>query len=581
MNDEPEKKSLYDANDSANQSINGKTFEHSDDQTFQPDDNELEQGFDPINGTTEMPDSEVEPPTVNESSEEANVDSMPPEPATFTDTLDEPRDEADGSSTAEGSNDSVTPPEIIEDSKTDSERMPFHADSIHESIHAQDNAQVMTPEDGDMPQMETLDAPLFSNDTPSPTDEVLTTADESDAEPDTQTDRSFSDTAASSSAFIGGAAAPIKSGWWNKKRTTLVIVVVIFIALLAGGAAYAYKAVYQSPDKVLSDAVMNLVSAKTMTYSGTLTSGDAETKINVSFNGGVDGTTADANIDATLKSGSTTIEMPVSFVGQRDTFYFKLSNLKKLETLFLPFLTAGGANSSDQKQIDKLISSIDGQWYKVMPSDLNESGSSKQTNTCVSNVIDKIRTDKTTQNEIKSVYKKYPLFTVEKTLGSKDGSLGYQLDAATTQQANEFMQGLKDTSVYSALVKCDSSLKSLFNADTATPTAADTSKTTVDVWVSRWSHQITNVTMNDVSSHTNLTFVPKVGDGTSITIPSNAKSITDLKKQFMSFEQSMEAEQSAGATAEANRLQSLNDANVKAAQQNGGTTTSNVEAIVQ
>lgn len=53
------------------------------------------------------------------------------------------------------------------------------------------------------------------------------------------------------------------------KRTLIVAIAAIIVALVTSAGAYAFFW-YQSPDKIVMDAVMNAASASSATYSGTI-----------------------------------------------------------------------------------------------------------------------------------------------------------------------------------------------------------------------------------------------------------------------------------------------------------------------
>lgn len=581
MNENPDQTNTENPEFGVN-SENDATLEHSS-QTFQPVTDSLETDVDFTRASAEMPDIEVEPPTMGDHDAETDVASAKPE--TFSDEmLDEPRDEVDLSSFGTSGAETQSNGSNTESLTTDG-RVPFHANEIHETVQPSFGA---APEP--MPELKSESDPETIAETSMPGFVSESSASEQEAnalytEPPTEAPVSsfnFSEDPTTFAPLTPLAEEPVKKrGVWNKKRTVLSAGLAVILVLIIGGGALAYKGWYQAPSKVLSDATMNFMRAKSMTYSGTMGMGESGSQVNISFNGGMSGDVVNSHIDAAIKSGTTNIEVPVDIVAQNSTVYFKLSNLKKLESQLLsPYIALMGGSS--QAQVDSLVKSIDGTWYKVTPSDLNETAQDKQKNTCINNVIDKIRTDRGTQTEIMDVYKNHPLFTLKKELGSKNGSLGYELQPVSDAKANEFAKAFEDTSVYKSLVKCDSSIASLF--DTTSSTDTTPSKDTMQVWVGRWDHQLTKITMtsNDSATPLTMTFVPKVGDETSITIPSNAKSIDDLKKQFTDFEQSMEMQSmqaSASAEAEMNSANSLHDAQMKQMQE--AQQSSNVQAIVQ
>ncbi|HEU0266884.1 MAG TPA: hypothetical protein VFQ70_04615 [Candidatus Saccharimonadaceae bacterium] len=331
--------------------------------------------------------------------------------------------------------------------------------------------------------------------------------------------------------------------------------VAVVVVALVGGSAAAYSLWYEAPSKVLADAAVNLVSAKSMTYTGSLSTKSSGTALSVTMNGASSGQVASLNLDATISSGSTKFNVPISLVGNAQEFYFKLSNLTALESQFInPYLSMpGGASIADQAKIDVFMKQIDGTWYSVTQSDLGSTSHNEQTGQCVQNVINSVRTNKSTQNEIMNVYRTHPLFTISKSLGSQNGSLGYVVKPASSANTKAFFQALETTSAYKALTKCDSSYASFLSAQDST-TSPTQDVPSITVWVSRWSHQLTKITMSDTTGGNDvaMTFEPKVGAQADVTIPKNAKSIKDLQSQIESLFESLGAGDMTGFSVDAN-----------------------------
>jgi hypothetical protein len=85
---------------------------------------------------------------------------------------------------------------------------------------------------------------------------------------------------------------------------------------------------------------------------------------------------------------------------------------------------------------------------------------------------------------------------------------------------------------------CDNSI------DISTVSAADTiasgDTVTTELWISRWGHEITKLTIDSASNgdKTSVTFQPSFNKDVTITAPKDAKSITQLMKDLQDLQAS-------------------------------------------
>lgn len=319
----------------------------------------------------------------------------------------------------------------------------------------------------------------------------------------------------------------------SRKKLFILSGAVAAAIVLVGGSAFAYyHYVYQNPARVLGDAVSNLMESKTMAFDGTLTTGASSDKTKLDFSGMNSGSDSSGVFTLKTTTGGKQVTVPIDVASSSDTYYFKFSNLKQLEQqLLTPYLTSYGVDSSAQSYVDGLVAKLDNTWYKITPSDYKSYSPNAQ---CIVNQVNKIRTDAATQKELADIYVAHPLFTITKQLGSRGGSLGYQIKPVTDAQAKPFFAAFADSKFFKGLQSCDSSIKiDLSQFDK--PSKDTTNPGTIQVWVSRWSHQLTKITVDsttDSSSATSLVLNVHPGAKVSVVMPTGAKTITELKKDI-------------------------------------------------
>lgn len=318
------------------------------------------------------------------------------------------------------------------------------------------------------------------------------------------------------------ASAPKKS----KKPLIIGIIIAAVLVILAGASALAYT-LYETPQKVITDAFINMVSAKTMTYDGTVTVKSSESTAVITLTGKQATTIGSLNVKIALTAGGKTYNLTGDgLINDKGDLFVKLSNLGDLTTLAKSSLGA-----SNNKTIDALSKEIDGTWIKIASSDLKSYSDTVATQeSCITNTLDKFQSDSSATKEISDLYSKHQFIVVDKELGIKDGNIGYQLkedDAAATA----FTDGLKSTKIYSALVACDSS----FTLDSSTTDSTTSTGTgSLQVWIGQWSHQLTKTVFNATSDGTTAdgTINTTFGQPVTVTTPTSSIALSDLEKDI-------------------------------------------------
>ena len=316
----------------------------------------------------------------------------------------------------------------------------------------------------------------------------------------------------------------------KKSRKPLVVglVVAAVIALLGGSSVMAYNVWFQNPQKVVSDALFNAVTAKTSIYKGKIAIDDQGTKVVVDMTTKQSAATGslDAKMTATMAKKDYTFNGSALVDGSND-LYFKVDNLSSIVTELKSQLGTLVLDPAFSSTIDKLVAKLDSKWVKVSSADLKDFNNDfASVKTCTDDTIKKFKDDKASIVELTDVYKKNSFITIDKSLGTKNGSLGYQV-TTDSKIAKAFGDGLKTTKVYKAMHDCDPT----FVIDESTfGTTSDTEKGTVDLWVSRWSHQITELTFSSKSGTGTVagTVTPLYGQPVQVATPASSTTLKQI-----------------------------------------------------
>ncbi len=341
----------------------------------------------------------------------------------------------------------------------------------------------------------------------------------------------------------------------GKKGLVVGIIVAVLVVLLAAGSALAYNLWYQNPDKVLGDAVANLMTIKKAKFNGmaTVKSSDVDVAVKFDGQGAEKSGGGSAELSVTGKSESLkslgTIKLTADYVSSSKdgVYYFKLTNIKDAANKFIDITFESekaqykqyGLSMTDsqlaqqkkqlQQMISPLVSKIDNRWIKFSADDFNSSNSSNQT--CMSDAIKQLQNNASERNEFVKVYREHSFINIDEKLGSKDGNLGYKV-SFNEDESNRFTDALKTTTFGKAIMKCDSTI-----LDHSESTSSDNkSKTSLQLWVSRWSHQLSEVkgtaTSDGGDTKTDIDMKLNIGSGDNVQVPSDAVSIKDLTAEI-------------------------------------------------
>lgn len=329
---------------------------------------------------------------------------------------------------------------------------------------------------------------------------------------------------------------PKKSG--KKKGLIIGGIIAAVLVVLGAGGVFAYQFLYQNPEKVVSDAVMNAIKAETMTFTGSVdtVSKTGGSKIKIEVDGASGRGSGNVNVKATFDFDGTPMTLSGSgLVDDKGTLYFKATNVKKLVASYRAMIPA-----ESQAMFDQLIAKIDDRWIKISSDDTKDfSETYSKSQKCLTDTAEKFKTDKTLSSEVADVYKKNKFLTISQDLGSKDGSLGYSVKA-NTETTKNFVKALKDTKAYKTLKDCDSSFE-IDENDITTDSKDDETK--LEVWVNQWNHELTKVVIKDETGPDtgNMVFNPTFNKPVDVKAPENAVTLSDLKTEIESLLQSFYA----------------------------------------
>lgn len=347
-----------------------------------------------------------------------------------------------------------------------------------------------------------------------------------------------------SSALAGAGAMSTmgKPGMSRRKKLVLAVVVglIVVLAILAGLWFW-----YNSTNKVMGDAVSQLLSKPITSSQGNFSfadQSDNSLKLNGSFS---TRQAADKSSEFTMKlnfnGGGADVQVPLDVIAAANgDLYVKVSQVKQLLGDVMKSQNATPAEVQQmQTYFGGLINKIDDKWVKISKTELDQltsqASSSQADVSCAQTALQQFYASADQQNEIKKAFTEHPLFTIDKSLGSKtiDGhsSLGYSL-SSDNAKADAFSKAVAGSQLAQNLKKCGDTF-----GDSTTGSNDSTDNPTVhaEAWVDRWNHQFTQLSLSvkdkttDVSLNLKPSFDKPAG---KIDTPQNFTTISELKTQL-------------------------------------------------
>lgn len=349
----------------------------------------------------------------------------------------------------------------------------------------------------------------------------------------------LSDNTSSTDTVIATAAPVIASGNDSSKprkisKKLLVSIIALIAVFVLSGSAYAAYVWYENPQKVLTDSILNTLTAKTSIYSATLTMEESSA--------------GKATVDITSKVSADSIvslEARLTYSIQDETFsikgavqndsegnlYVKFEQLTDLVAKVKSTLaTEISSYPKTTLAVESFVEKINGKWIKISASDLaTYSSDASEAQTCTNDVIDKFQGDVTQIKEVTDLYQDNQFIIIDKQVGLKDGKYDFMIKN-DKEKTRSFIKGLQGTKIYKVLHDCDGSF-TLNSSDVLPDTELDNNGT-AEVWIDMWSHQISKIDIESKTGGTKTSLIinPQYNQDFKISTPTDPVTLKQLEE---------------------------------------------------
>ncbi|MGV9001638.1 MAG: hypothetical protein ACOH18_01640 [Candidatus Saccharimonadaceae bacterium] len=323
----------------------------------------------------------------------------------------------------------------------------------------------------------------------------------------------------------------------KKSRKGLIIASIIVgaLLLLGGTSASAYFLWYQNPQKVVTDSLVNAITAKTVSINATVDyEATAGTKLKIEATGrnSLEGN-VNLGVKLTINSEGTDYTVDGEGIyGVNGDIYFKVNDLQKLVDKF----EEQSNGELDFSALNGVIKKIDSNWIKISSDDMGDvSKEYSKTQKCFADVSKSLENDKsfakTARSEVEKLYKENSFIIIGKALDSRtiggQDSIGYPITADRTK-ADAFFTGFEKTQLGKKMIECDDSLKFSDLADDYNKD--NSSKPEIELWVSRFGHNITelNWKMSDADAKGTIVINPAFNKNEAVTVPTDSIKFSEI-----------------------------------------------------
>ena len=332
--------------------------------------------------------------------------------------------------------------------------------------------------------------------------------------------KKFQSVVAGGEPVVVTVAAPPKHH--SASRRTLIIIVGALMAVIGTVAvAFAYFWYQQSPDRIVMDAVMHSLDAKSTRYEGKLfLLGSPEPQI--TYKGAFGDGKSKLDVTVGMPSGIEFTQLNTSTVATKDDLYLKIDQASRLISETAP----PAIKETFEPHLSLIRQEVDGKWLKVNPSDIDMYQPITQVSQCAASLFQLFTTsDSSAYNKVFDVYKQYPFLKVSESAHST-GQIGKYLLTLDADTYDQFKEKLYKSAFYASLALC--------NREAHDIKTNDIRQMAITLTIDKSKREVIDMVMTQGGVQgSKLVLTPVFNETVSVQVPTETARIGDIQAKAL------------------------------------------------
>lgn len=322
----------------------------------------------------------------------------------------------------------------------------------------------------------------------------------------------------------------------KSKKGLIITLIIVAVLLIGGGVGFAVWAmIHESPEAALRDALANFWTAEDVQLTGDINSSMAgnDSVFSVAAIKSGKNISGSGTIKAEYNGQNLELNFSAAYVDSGNV-YIKFDGLKKLAEevdfakLFENFSSANetGMDFSTllSALVDGLVEKVDGNWYKIAPSDVKEYNSNAS---CYLENFGNVFS-KESMSDIADIYKDNAFLEIDDkaSVSDKDGAKVYTLKV-NKEKSKAFGEKVGKANAFKKLTQCGAQEGE--DASEAPVKEGEEFDGEIKVSITPWTHKLVGIQLiqkkdnNETAADLKVTY-----DKKSVEEPSDAKKINTL-----------------------------------------------------
>ncbi len=298
----------------------------------------------------------------------------------------------------------------------------------------------------------------------------------------------------------------------SAKRTVMVALVAVLVLLASAASVFAYMW-YQSPERIVMNAVLNTANQSALGFTGEYKANQS----NIAFSG----RTVDDRTIIDGKGSLWSLPMSGSVTVINGRSYVKSDQLSQV----LPGLLAKKLSVQSRASLTQFAKEkLDGKWVELDSSSTDFLPGASGSSACIADFFQKVSSSQQARLQVVDLYRQHPFIKViERPTSTKEIEV-YQL-SIDLQRYIAFKAALKKTDLHASMIKCTN--------DTAIMTEDEAQNLSIEVSIDMNKTRLVGVKLHNPDKQTYVTANLTFDVTQSVAQPADVVKVSDVQAEVM------------------------------------------------